>query len=135
MKYKIILGLLLLSLILSVTFVLGKNPAFCTTEGGCNVVKSSEYAYTFGINNGYYGIIIFALLSTILFLQIRKPSNGKRIILNLSLLIGSLIALRFIYIQAFVLGSYCTACIIIDTSLLISAALIIHKEMVDKKWK
>lgn len=135
MKYKIILGLLLLSLIISITFVLSGNPAFCTAQEGCETVKNSEYAYTFGINNGYYGIIIFAILSAVLFLQIRNPSNKKRIILNIALLIGSIVALRFIYIQAFILKSYCTSCLIIDVSVLISTILIIFKEIEDKGWK
>ncbi len=127
MKYKIILGLLLLSLIFSIILVLYKGSALCASLEGCEIVKNSEYAYTFGVNNSYYGIIIFTFLSIITYLQITNPSNTKRIFLKVVLLIGSIIALRFIYIQAFILNAYCTSCLIIDTSVILATFVSIKK--------
>ncbi|MEX0920509.1 MAG: vitamin K epoxide reductase family protein [Candidatus Pacearchaeota archaeon] len=127
-KYIILLILTIISLISSLVLSFPQEPSgTCIIGGGCDVVHTSKYNYTFGIQNSYLGIVIFLALSLLIYLQMKKPTKDKRDIIHLTIIVGSVIALYFLYIQHFVLNSYCEYCIVTDVSLLISLGIIIWK--------
>ncbi|MEX0920015.1 MAG: vitamin K epoxide reductase family protein [Candidatus Pacearchaeota archaeon] len=126
-KYKVILVLIVISLISSVLLSFTSVPdEFCGIDGssdGCSIVHSSPYNYFLGIPNSHYGVAIFLFLSILTYFQIIKPSKEKRDIIHFSLVIGSVVAMYFLYLQHFVINAYCTYCVITDFSVL--AALIV----------
>ena len=85
----------------------------------------NEYKETLGINNGWYGAIIFTILFMLaLRLSIYPKDNTKvkrriKRILHTGIILGSIIAVYFLYLQQFVLKEYCIYCLIIDIGLLI----------------
>jgi uncharacterized membrane protein len=124
-RYQIILALFLISLISSVILSTKTASEICNASNGCEIVYYSQYNSLLGISNAYYGIIIFAFLSIWMISYLINPSKTKKMIINLAIIIGSVIAIYFLYIQNFVLEAYCRYCLIIDFSTIISFALII----------
>ena len=123
-KYKILFALSLIALAASIMLSFqSTEQVFCSVGSGCDIVHASPYNYTFGIQNSYFGIAIFGILSILLYTQIKSHKRVKRKLINVSVLIGSLIVFYFLYIQAFVLHAYCKYCLIVDTSMV--AALVI----------
>ena len=112
------------------------------SHGSCLSVTTSPYAWTFGISNSVIGIIAFSVLEVMvlcaLALQAWPAASGKRQarmlsqrrvlmlrLIALALWIGSAWALYLIALQAFVLGEYCTFCLIIDTITIACATLVL----------
>ena len=130
MKYKILLIIFLISLISSIILLSTNhgNSNFCKPDGNCGSVQNSKYAYLFGISNSIYGIFIFAFLSLITFMEILKPTQIKRLLIDSGAVIGFLIALYFIFLQIFVIKSFCKYCLVIDGGMILAFILIIAKE-------
>ncbi len=127
-KYMVLLILTLISLISSIVLSFPQEPSgTCIIGGGCDIIHTSKYNYTFGIQNSYLGVIIFLALSILIYLQIKKPTKDKRDLIHFAIIVGSAIALYFLYIQRFILNSYCEYCIVTDISILISLGLILWK--------
>lgn len=128
-KYKIILILLTISLISSIILSLDQNSSFCNIGGGCDIVKNSTYASTFGIKNYYYGIVVFTFLIIITLMHIHKKSDNKYRILALGLLTSSAIAIYFIFLQIFILKAFCSFCMVVDISILIATAVFMSNKL------
>ena len=124
-KYNIFLILFIISLLASLTLSLSPIEAICNLEKGCSVVRHSEYNFTFGIKNSHYGTVIFAFLSLLTFLYLKKPTKNKRKIITIAIIIGSIIALYFIYLQQFILKAYCEYCMVVDVSILLAFLILI----------
>ena len=77
-----------------------------------------------GIKNSIYGVIAFLVLSIAASLQLINPNKKRESFINLSIVIGSIIALYFIYLQIFTIKYFCKYCLVIDTGMLISLAII-----------
>ncbi len=122
-KYTFLLIIFIISLVGSLILSLTPTPPICVQ--GCDVVQTSKYAYSFGIKNSILGIFIFAFLSIITALQIKHHSKNKKLIINISIILGAIIAIYFIYLQKFVLFSYCKYCLVVDISLIIALIIII----------
>ena len=137
MKYKLLLLIFLISLISSIILLSTSNgdSSFCKTDGGCNSIQNSKYAYLFGISNSIYGIFIFAFLSLTTFIEIIKPTQIKRLLIDSGAIIGFLIALYFIYLQIFIIKAFCKFCLIIDFGRIIAFILIVAKKIKIKKQK
>ena len=137
MKYKILLIIFLISLLSSIILLSTNhgNSNFCKPDGSCSSVQNSKYAYFFGISNSIYGIIIFAFLSLITFMEIIKPTQIKRLLIDSGAIIGFFIALYFIYLQMFILKEFCKYCLVIDFEMVLSFILIVTKEIQIKKQK
>ncbi|MEK6928984.1 MAG: vitamin K epoxide reductase family protein [Nanoarchaeota archaeon] len=131
MKYKILLTLFSLCLISSLilSFPSQTNNFLCSEEFGCGKVQNSPYSYTLNVKNSNYGIIIFALLIILTLSHIKNPTIDKKRIIHISIIIGFFIAIYFLFLQEFVIKAYCTYCLIVDVSLIISMVIIL------KKWK
>src|SRR3972149_5905636 len=120
MKYKIFLFIFAISLISSI--IITSNPAteVCTIGGSCDTVNSSAYGSFLGIKNSVYGIFIFSFLIILTLFHINKPNKNTRKILHTSVILGSIVALYFLYIQFFVIRLFCSYCLIIDFGLIIA---------------
>lgn len=103
----------------------------CTITTGCETVLNSKYAML--------GPIPVALLGSIFYLGViilcaLILTNYKKIYLNLffaSVVIGFLVSLGLIYIQAFLLHAFCQYCLLseaVATGLLILAGLKFKKD-------
>ena len=126
LKYEILLALAIISLLSSLILSFTPIPKSCDINGeGCDAVYNSSYNYTFGIKNSYYGVFIFLFLSLLIYSQIKKPTDVKRNIIHIAIIFGSIVATFFLYIQQFVLDTYCKYCVIVDISLLLSLLVII----------
>ena len=94
-------------------FKLTGNTAMCVGNGGCNVVNSSRYSEVNGIPVAVYGILGYAAILGVLWLE-RKPGffkdNGSMIFFGLSLM-GFLFTVWLIYVEVALLKAYCPFCI------------------------
>ena len=124
-RYLIILGLLLIALISSIILSTRPISEICDINSGCEIVYYSQYNSLLGIPNSYFGVVIFAFLIILILSYLVNPTHNKKAMINLSIVIGSLIALYFLYIQNFVLEAYCRYCLIVDFSMIISLILIL----------
>jgi uncharacterized membrane protein len=122
--YHLLFVIFLICFIVSSIITFTPTPAICNPGDGCDVVLTSSYAETFGIKNSAIGMIGFGILTILTLLQIINKSNKKRNFIFLGIAIGSLIALYFIFLQAFVLQAWCKYCMVVDVGLLISLGLI-----------
>ena len=120
-KYQILLAISILSFLTSIMLSVGQSEqVFCGINSGCDIVKNSSYNYTLGIQNSYYGIAVFGILSILLFSQIKKHNQVKKKLINISIVLGSIAVLYFLYVQAFVLHAYCKYCLIVDIAMILA---------------
>lgn len=124
-KYKILLFLLTISLLASLVLSITPTPPIC--EEGCDIVQTSQYASLLGIKNSTYGVLIFLVLSFVTFSQILNPSKKKEKILKISLLLGTLVSLYFLYLQAFTINAWCKYCLVVDFSVILGTIIIFVK--------
>jgi len=122
-KYKIILLLFLISLASSLIISLAPLPMICSPSEGCYIVQNSIYAKTLGINNDYFGDIIFLTMSIIIISYILKPTKAKKLLINLGVYLGALIAVYFLYLQQFVIHAFCKYCLMVDFSMILAFIL------------
>jgi uncharacterized membrane protein len=119
-KYQIILAIFIISFLSSLMLSQGFA---CNT--GCSVKDSRIADFIMDKEaNGYGGAIIFGILSILVFYQIKKPTKIKKRIIHIGIIIGSAIAIYFIYLQIFILKAFCSYCMIIDVGLLINLTLV-----------
>ncbi len=130
MKNKILLGISIIGLIVSGILVFTNHGSanFCSPDSGCDAVQNSKYASLFGISNSIYGIFIFLILSIFAFYQINKPTKNKKRLIDSAVILGFLIVLYFIFLQAFVIKEFCKYCLIIDFSMIFAFFFIILKK-------
>ena len=121
----LLLAIFVVSLLSSLALVSKSSSGFCVSPTSCDLVQSSEYAYTFGIKNNYYGVVAFAILTVMTVLHILKPSVEKARVIKAGVIFGSLIAIYFIFLQVFVIKAFCTYCMVIDVSLILGLILVI----------
>ena len=125
LRYQIILALFIVSLISSIILAVKPVSEICDVSSGCQAVYFSGYSSFLGVQNSYYGVVIFSLLILLLISNFINPTQNKKALVNLSIIIGSIVALYFLYLQNFVLEAFCKYCLIVDFSLLICLILII----------
>ena len=104
-------------------------PDLMCKDGGCDKVQNSEYAKTFGIKNGWFGIPIFAFMIWLAYLQMMDARKKRAKWLLVLSAIGSLVAFRFIYLQVFVLNAYCFYCMIVDVSMIIALFILLLRKV------
>ena len=122
MKYKTILVIFIIAFISS-TLLAFKAP--CDTQNSCEIVQEIPHAFINGINNSYFGMVIFGLLSLVTFSHIKKPRRKKKALIHTGLIIGSIVAVYFLYLQQFVFNAYCKYCLVIDFGVLIGLTIAI----------
>lgn len=139
-KNKVLPLLLLLSFagFLNATYltILHYQNAFppCTLHG-CEKVLSSEFATFAGIPIALFGSLYFIVLSfVIIFLLLNKNELVKKLF-YLLVLSGFVISLGLIYIQAFVLNSFCQYCLLSETISTLILLLSLYHYRLTKKEK
>ena len=125
MKYKFLFWLFLFAFVASLILSLTPVSEICDPEKGCEIVQHSSYASTLGIKNSFYGSIIFALTLLLILSHMKKPEEYKKQITHAIIIFSSVVAIYFIYLQQFVLNSYCKYCLVVDVSILIALLIII----------
>ncbi len=136
MKYKVLLALFFIALVASSILAFEEASKVCEENGGeCSVITKSDYTKLGGINNTYLGIVVFLFLVVFTFSEIKRPKKIKRFIINLGVIIGSILALYFIYLQLFVLKLFCKYCMLVDFSMLLALVVLILSWKRQRKWK
>ena len=126
MKYKIFLLVFLISLISSIIIFSNSSTGVCKIGGGCDTVNSSSYGSTLGIKNSVYGIFIFSFMIALTLFHINKPNKHTRRVIHGAVILGSLVAIYFLYLQLFVIRVFCSFCLIIDFGLIISLIFLFY---------
>jgi uncharacterized membrane protein len=83
----------------------------CPIGGKCNEVTESKYSKTFGIRNDFMGILYY-LFVIIVGIFIYNGFREIKIIFIIIEGLALLFSIYLIYVQAFVLRSYCFYCIV-----------------------
>ncbi|MBL7059223.1 vitamin K epoxide reductase family protein [Candidatus Pacearchaeota archaeon] len=138
MKYKILLILFVISLISSGLLAYGgyNNTEVCNPDSqGCSAVSLSDYSTTFGINNNYYGVVIFLFMSILTYSHIKNPKKTKSSIIKLGVTIGTIVSLYFIYLQQFIIQAWCKYCLIVDFSMIVAFGIVFFSWRRKRKWK
>ena len=113
---QIMLVLATIGLLVSIYMTIYKfsgNEAMCIGSGGCSEVNSSRYSEINGIPVAILGILGYAAILALLFLE-RRPGffqeNGTMLQFGVSLL-GFLFTLYLIYVEVALIGAYCPFCL------------------------
>ena len=125
-KYLLLLILTILSLISSIILSFVPIEQACGgVQTSCYAIQTSNYEKTLGINNAYFGLIAFSALIILILSHAKKPLKLKKNLINLGVVLGSLFAVYFLYLQFFVLKSFCKYCMVIDLGIILSLGIII----------
>jgi protein-disulfide isomerase/uncharacterized membrane protein len=81
----------------------------CGPDGGCSAVRASSYASIAGVPTPLYGVVFFAVAAGL-------RLAGSRRALPVWLAGGALTGVALIGVQAFVVDTFCTYCLIVDLS-------------------
>ncbi|MFA6432758.1 MAG: vitamin K epoxide reductase family protein [Candidatus Paceibacterota bacterium] len=112
----------------------------CELVSGCEEVLTSSYSFILGVPVSLLGTLYYLAVSicVLIFLESKHVTEEVKAhhtaILKWSLvatLAGLLMSAWFVYVQAFIIGSYCLYCLgsaLTSTLLFIIAAIIFHKD-------
>ncbi len=138
-RYKlvdyILLAIFIISFVSSLGLSLGSSSRFCVSQTSCDIVSTSQYAFTFGIKNSHFGVVIFALLSILTAWHIFEPHQHKGKIIRAGVVAGSAIAVYFLYLQMFVLQAFCTYCLIVDIGAILALIVVLIHWRYGHRWK
>lgn len=123
--YHILSLIFFISLVISLVLTLTPTPNICSPTEGCNIVLTSTYASILGVKNSLVGIFAFLTLTIFSLMQIKKQTRKKKNFILFGVIVGSAISLCFIYLQAFIIHSWCKYCLVVDVGLLISLIVIV----------
>ena len=122
-KYIILMIIFILCFIASaILSFIPPEEACGGTDTGCYIVNTSEYEKTIGIKNSYFGLIAFSVLIILTLYYILKPKKYKKQLILIGLIIGSIFAAYFIYLQVIVIKAYCEYCMVVDIGTLLGLA-------------
>lgn len=124
MKYKSILFLIALGIIASAILSFVPIDQACgLSTTGCYAVQASQYETTFGFQNAHLGLVAFTLLFIITFLHDKKPTKKRKQLIQTGLILGSAVAVYFLYLQFFVINAICKYCMVTDIGILLALAI------------
>lgn len=86
----------------------------CTAQGlsDCNTVATSQYSRLFGVSLAELGVLFYSIVFVLAALEIVIFDQLLRRVLQALSLIGILFSLYFTFIQKFVIGAFCTYCLV-----------------------
>ena len=114
--FRISVALTIIGLAVSIYMTIYKltdNQSMCIGNGGCSKVNSSVYAEVYGIPVAVLGIVGYAALMAMLFIENRNSflqTNGTMIVFGMAL-IGFLFTLYLIYVEAALIHALCPFCL------------------------
>jgi uncharacterized membrane protein len=124
MKYKTILLLISLALISSIILTFVPIEQACGLEtSGCYQVQTSQYEEIMGMKTAHLGLVAFSILFIITFLHSKKPTKQTKKLIQTGLILGSLMAIYFLYLQFFVLKAICKYCMVTDLGVLLALVI------------
>ena len=127
-KYIIILILLLLATTSSIILSFMSIEQACGQDSGCSIINTSNYERTFGIKNAHIGLVAFPILAILTIFELKKSNKYRKKLIQLGIIIGSVFAIYFLYLQFFILKALCKYCLVVDFGVLISLGLIFLEE-------
>ncbi|RMD45775.1 vitamin K epoxide reductase family protein [Candidatus Pacearchaeota archaeon] len=136
MKYRILLIVFSVCLVASaILSVIPPSNVCGANNSGCSIVNNSKYGKTFGVRNSYWGIFAFTVLISLTISQLVKPNKKKENFIALGIILGSIVAIYFIYLQLFVIKAYCKYCMVVDIGILFALAIIVVDRLFQLRWK
>lgn len=124
LKYPLLLIIFIICFISSIILSFIPPEKACGgTETGCYIINTSKYAELIGIKNCYFGLIAFSILIFLTIWHILKPKKYKKQLVFVGLLVGSIFAVYFIYLQFILIKACCQYCMVVDIGTLIGLAL------------
>ncbi|MCR4323518.1 MAG: hypothetical protein NUV37_00935 [Nanoarchaeota archaeon] len=127
MKYKMLLTIFLVAIITSALLAFVPISNLCApndNSSGCSFVQSSTYSKILGVNNSYIGLVAFIALFFITLSHMFRPRKEKELIILVGVVIASLLAVYFIYLQVFILKAFCTYCMIVDVLSILALVIV-----------
>jgi len=122
-KYLVLLITFILCFIASaILSFIPPEEACGSIDSGCYIINTSKYAGTIGIKNCYFGLIAFSVLILLTICYILKPKKYKKQLILVGLIIGSVFAAYFIYLQLIVIQACCQYCMVVDIGILLGLA-------------
>lgn len=123
-KYIVLLIIFILCFIASaILSFIPPEEACGGSETGCYIISQSEHAQTIGINNCYFGLIAFSVLILLTICHVLKSKKYKKQLILIGLIIGSVFAAYFIYLQLIVIQACCQFCMVVDIGTLLGLAI------------
>ena len=113
---QIAIALAIVGLLVSIYMTIYKltnNDAMCIGSSGCSEVNASRYSEINGIPVAVLGVIGYAIILALLFLEQRPgffQQNGTLLFFGVSLL-GFLFTLYLIYVEVTLIKAYCPFCL------------------------
>lgn len=113
---QIITALAIIGLLVSIYMTIYKltdNDAMCIGSGGCSVVNSSRYSEVNGIPVAVLGVLGYASILALLFLESRPgffQENGVMMLFGVTLT-GFLFTLYLIFVEVALIKAYCPFCL------------------------
>ncbi len=124
MKYKILLTIFIICLASSIILAFIPAEKACgvnhNEKNGCYIVAESSYAKTIGINNSYFGVIGFLALIILTISQIKNPTKSKKRFIMFGIILCSIVALYFLFLQFFIIKEFCPYCLVVDIGSILS---------------
>jgi len=128
MKYKLLLTIFFIAMVMSALLAFIPVSSLCNpSDGGgvsCSTVQNSIYSKTFGISNSYIGLVAFIALFFLTLSHVVKPKREKEMMIVIGVVIASFLAAYFIYLQAFVIKSFCIYCMIVDVASILALIIV-----------
>jgi uncharacterized membrane protein len=100
-------------------------------QSQCSVVQHSAYGRIFGIDNPWYGIFGFIIMTFLSITEYYSHHRFKKYSVIIGSIMAGMLASWFLYVQRYILNAYCIFCIFVDiislTLLGIAVYLIINQ--------
>lgn len=125
MKHKILLTIFIICFIASAILAFLPSEDVCGIgETGCQKVQDSDYSKTFGINNSNLGVVGFIALIFLTISHIKNPKKHKDRFIVAGIIVSSIVAIYFIFLQIFIIKALCQYCMVVDIGSILALVLI-----------
>lgn len=112
LAFAAILVALFVSVYLSWVYTSPLHKVVCLGNG-CDLIRSSPYAYPFGVPLPIFGVLFYLLMAALVLLEPEMPARSAAIWRAIAVLsgVGLLFSAWLTYLEAFVIHGWCTWCV------------------------